>query len=183
MPEDRPLIRVDAHDPHRCQATVTHGQCPFRAIDDTPYCPMHSGQSQSSISLEDQKKRNYRLTKWKNRLHEFADNDQIKSLREEIGVLRIVLEETMNKCETSNDIIMYSSRITDTVLKIDKVVASCHRLELSTGVLLDKSAVVQLAGNVVEIIERHVKDKELVNAIAEEILVSIAQTKIIKEDS
>src|SRR2546421_361414 len=80
------------------------------------------------------------IAKWQTRLDEFADNDKIKSLREEIGVLRILLEETMSRCHDTNELLLYSNKISELVIKIEKVVASCHRLENATGMLLDKSA-------------------------------------------
>jgi len=97
--------------------------------------------------------RKFRLTKWRERLNEFSDDSEIKSLREEIGILRILLEEQMNTCTSTNELIMHSGRIGDLILKIEKLVSSCHRLDTSLGGMLDKSAAHQFSLEVVKIIQ------------------------------
>ena len=175
---ERRLFRCDPADPKRCQARVKQGQCPFLSVEGLIHCPMHGGAGVTEQHLEEDKKRIYRLTKYRARVGELADHEQVKSLREEIGVLRMMLEEILNRCKDDNDLLIYSSKISDLVMKVEKLVSSCHRLELSTGALLDKAAVLQLAGSVVEIISRHVDDQDLVSDIADEILVAVSQTRI-----
>lgn len=174
---ERRLFRCEPDDPRRCQARVQQGQCPFLSVEGTSSCPMHGGVGADGAH-EEKSKRIYRLTKYRARVGELADHDQIKSLREEIGVLRMMLEEIINRCKDDSDLLIYSSKISDLVMKVEKLVSSCHRLELSTGALLDKAAVLQLASAVVEIISRHVDDQDLVSDIADEILVAVSQTRI-----
>lgn len=96
--------------------------------------------------------RNYRLTKWRDRIHNHADSTQVKSIREEIGILRILLEERLNTCNTSAELMLNSQAIGDLVTKIEHVVTSCHKLESQMGQLLDKQAIIKFAARVVEII-------------------------------
>jgi hypothetical protein len=130
---------------------------------------MH-GANSSVISKTNEVKRNYRLARWKDRVGELADSDQIKSLREEIGILRMIMEEILNKCEDSTDLLMASHRISDTAMKIEKLVVSCDKLETRMGQLLSKRAIVQLAGTYVQIINSHVSDPETIEQISEEML-------------
>lgn len=173
---DNKFERVAADSPHRCQATVKYGQCPFKQIEGCQFCPMHGGASQLN-ALKAESQRQYRLAKWKDRLGEFADNDQVKSLREEIGILRILMEETMNMCKTSDDLLLYSGKISDLALRIEKVVSSCHRLEASTGMLLDKTAALHLASVIVKIISDHVTDEDAIDKISSQIIEEITKTK------
>ncbi len=168
--------RVEADAPDRCQGKFKLGQCPYRASPDSTYCPMHGGHLATNVANAE-RTRMYRLAKWQQRVSEFADNDQVKGLREEIGILRIIMEETLNMCQDSSQLMLYSSKISDTALKIEKVVSSCHRLEASTGILLDKQAALQIAGTIVEIIGRHVQDADTIELIAEEVINVILQTK------
>lgn len=174
---DNKFERVAPDDPRRCQATFKLGQCPYKAVDGASNCPMHGGNS-TVRAQEAQNKKMYRLAKWKERMSEFADDANVKSLREEIGILRILMEETVNMCQDSQTLLMYSSKISDMAMKLEKLVSSCHRLEASTGMLLDKQAALQLASVIVKIIGEHVTDEDKIDAISSEIITAIVQTRL-----
>jgi hypothetical protein len=157
------------HPNERCIATVINGQCPYCKVDNTDYCPMHGSNTGVNVQKAEVK-RNYQLSRWKNRVNNFADNDQIKSLREEIGILRMVMEEVLNKCDDATDLLMASHRIADVAMKIEKLVVSCDKLENRMGLLLSKRAVVQLAGEYVQIINNYVTDPDTIEQISEEMI-------------
>lgn len=167
MPVENKFERCEPDDPNRCQASGDKGQCTYKAIDGFQYCPRHNASRKAEAQRESL--RNYRLGKFQARVEEFADSDKVKCLREEIGITRILLEEIINQCNTGVDMIMYSNKISDLVTRIDKLVNSCHRLEQSTGMLLDKQALQQLADNIITIITKHVDD-DAAGAIATEIM-------------
>jgi hypothetical protein len=162
------LIRVEADAKDRCQGSCALGQCPYQASPGSKYCPRCGGNSQRD-EQKAQSIRNYRLTQFHARVGEFADNDQIKSLREEIGILRMTLETILNRCQTDMEVILFSNKISDTVIKIEKLVATCHKLETATGQTMDQAKALHFAGTVVEVISRHVKDPEILAAISDEI--------------
>lgn len=164
----------DEFDPRRCQASTGNGQCPRLSVDDTPYCQQHQGGSKEKCNSA-KVLRNYRLSKWKfeGRMNEFADNPEIKSLREEIGIMRVVMEETLGRCEDSQDLLLYSSRISDHILKIQKLVEACHKLEQSTGNLLDKTTVLQLADTIVATIGNYIQDPAILDKIGGDIVYNI----------
>jgi hypothetical protein len=173
--------RVEADSPLRCQGkSATHGQCPFKRCENSQYCPMHGGMI-GVRKAEEERKRLYRLGKYQTRVNEIADHDQTKSLREEIGITRMVLEEIVSACNDGNDIIFASSKISDLVTKIEKLVSSCHRLEESTGVLLDKSAALHLASVMVGIIGKYVEDSDAIERISQEIAEAIAGAKPVEK--
>jgi hypothetical protein len=102
--------------------------------------------------------------------------DDVKSLREEIAILRICLEQRLNKCNDAMDMILQSGAISDMVMKINTVVQSCHKLEGSMGHLLDKQAILQFAQVVIGIVGSVLKDHpEHINTIADEILATIGR--------
>ena len=127
---------------------------------------MRHGANKALEAAAEESKRNYRLTKWKARVGQFADNDQIKSLREEIGIMRLLLEETLNKCEDSVDLMLYSHKMSEFVMKIEKLVVSCDKLENRMGLMLNKSTIINLAQQYVTIINEHVKDPEIIEQIS-----------------
>jgi hypothetical protein len=176
MPIDQKLIRVERpDDPRRCQASVVNQQCPYQAIESSTFCHMHTPGTQDKIKKE--MVRNYQLTQWKSRVDQFADSDSAKSLREEIGIARLVLENILGICKDSHDLILYSAKISDMVMKIEKLVVSCNRLESNLGMLLDKTAAINLASQIVAIISEEVPDDLLIEKIGRRIVESILLTK------
>lgn len=163
-------------DPHRCQAVNSQGQCRNRGAQlpegYASYCLAHGGNKQQAKVIKESA-RNYKLDKWRSRLNEKADAEGIKSLRDEIGILRIVLEERLNKCNDAHDLILQSGPISDMIMKIEKVVSSCHKLEGSMGQLLDKQAILQFASKVITILGNHIQDEQLLTLIADEIVEGI----------
>jgi hypothetical protein len=122
-----------------------------KAVEGGKNCLAHGGNRQLDAQ-EAGSLRNYRLTKFRSKVARMGDSPEIKSLRDEIGILRVIMEETINKCEDETDLLLESARITDLVFKIDKVVTSCHKLEGSMGQLLDKQAILQFASEVIDVI-------------------------------
>lgn len=157
------------HPKDRCEATVTQGQCPYTKAEGTNYCPMH-GSNSGRIARQQETIRNYRLARWQQRINDFADNDQIKSLREEIGILRMMMEEMLIKCTDTTELMLYSHRISDLAMKIERLVVSCDKLENRMGMLLSKRAVLQLAGTYVNIINTYVSDPDVIEQISNEML-------------
>jgi hypothetical protein len=172
--EEYTWARCEPDDPRRCQTVIaTKGQCINLAVDGAQYCPVHSGYGQ--VRAEENKTlRTYRLKKYQNRLTEFAEHDRIKSLRDEIGILRILIEERLNLCHTDLDLMLHSSVLSDLIMKVEKVVTSCNRLENQLGLLLDKTQALQLGAEIVEIVARHVENEEVLQQIADEIISSIS---------
>lgn len=166
--------RAAPDSPHRCQAVNRQGQCRNKGIPlpdggFAEYCLAHGGSAQQRSAIKESA-RNYKLDRWRARLNEKADAEGIKSLRDEIGILRICLEERLNRCNDATDLILQSGPISDMVMKIERVVNSCHKLEGSMGQLLDKQALLQFANKAISIISTHVTDENLLTLIADELV-------------
>ncbi len=170
--------RCEPDDPNCCQGLNKFGQCNLRAIEGQKYCRLHFGFGHKKA--ENDAARNYRLNRYQNRVNEFADNTQVKSLREEIGVLRMLLEETVNKCQNDTDLLIYSTKISDLVVKIQKLVESCHKLELSSGELLDKSTIMYL-GDVIINIVGEVCPPDKIQEVANRIMDSVANINTLQQ--
>lgn len=166
--------RVEDDDPRRCQAVGAAGQCHLAAIEGQKCCPAHGGVAHKAKS--DVKQANmYRIAKYQKRLEEFAEHDKIKSLRDEIGLLRILIEERWNQCKVPLDVMLHSTVLADMLMKVEKLVTSCNRLEGQLGTMLDKTQAMQLGQEIVEIVGRHIENEDTLSAIADEIGESIAR--------
>jgi len=169
-------------DPERCQGRCANGQCPnkgLRKSDGTvyPFCKVHGGYS-SEASENKENYRNYQLTKFQARLQRHATSPQIKNLRDEVGILRMMLEEKLNHCSDANDLIMQSGAISDLVLKIEKLVGSCHKLEGSMNQLLDKQAILQFASEVITEISTEIRDAVVLDRITGKLMAAIGRIGI-----
>ena len=134
----------------------------------------HGGNNALRQSKQDSM-RNYNLTKWRAQVSQKTDNEGIKSLRDEIGILRVVLEERLNRCADATDLILQSGPISDMVMKIERVVTSCHKLEGSMGSLLDKQAILQFATLVIGIISEEVADDASIERISDRLLAAVGE--------
>lgn len=168
--------------PSRCQSVNAQGQCYNLGVelDDgsrANFCLAHGGGRIRSLDRKEAV-RNYQLTiaKWRLKMDEKVDAEGIKSLREEIAILRFVLEERLNRCQDGMDLILQSQAISQMVMNIERVVSSCHKLEGSMGHLLDKQAVLQFAQVVIGIITKVLEGQDdNINLIADEILQTVGR--------
>jgi len=161
--------RVDADDENRCQHIIpTSGQCSLKACEGSKYCPAHGG-NKGFQAKEKNELRNYRLSKFRSRIGELGNNDAILSLKDEIGILRLLIEEKINRCTDDTDLLLMSGPLSDLIMKVERVVCSCNKLESRLGNLLDKNAVIQFAQTVVNIVSKHCDEEALVK-ISDEIL-------------
>ncbi len=161
--------RLKHHPKERCEGNISTGPCINCKVPGADFCVNH-GANKQLASKNGDSVRNYRLQRWKKRVGEMADSDGVKSLREEVGILRVILEEMMNQCTDSLELLLYSQRMADLVMKIEKLVSSCDRLENRMGLLLGKDSVLQLAATYVQIINNYVTDTDVIEKISLEMM-------------
>lgn len=169
----------------RCDSIISNGkQCGNRIVPGATRCPMHGANKQLQ-KAEAASLRLYRLAKFQVRADELTDHSKVKSLREEIAILRILLESKINNCDDTHDLLLQSGPISDLVMKIEKIVASCHRLESSLGGLLDKTRIKQIANemmnSVAERVSEALDDPEIVSQILELVASDVIKTLERKE--
>jgi hypothetical protein len=175
MPLEQKFQRVEPGSPNQCQAIAGQGQCHFAAVPGFKFCPMHHGQEQASDRRA--KLHQYRMGKWQARVEEFETHENVKSLRSEVGVLKMLLEETVSKCESSMDLLMASSKISDIIDKIHRLVPTMQKMEQNAGITLDKNAVLQLADVIVTIMADYIEDGDDKALAADRIIQAIVEAK------
>jgi hypothetical protein len=169
------LVQIDDEfDPDRCQTIVGGhgaGQCKYKAVLGFKYCQIHeTGNHAVRTSQNKQVIRNYNLAKWKSHLEsKLKDSDAVMSLRDEIGILRVLIEERLNNCQDTTDLLLNSSVIADLISRVERVVVACQKIEEKRSGLLDKGKAIQLAGEIVKVISGFVSDDEVLGAIATKI--------------
>lgn len=181
------LFNAEPSDPLRCQAQSKNntGQCSFLSVagmqrdgkldgldldPERDYssainCPKHGG-TKTADKIVRQSLHDYRLQIWQERVSEFSESDNVKTLRGEVGVLRLLLENTLNQCQTQQDLILYSHKISDLATKIERLVHTCDRLENRMGMVLDQAAAMMLAAQIVDVISKQVHDPTVIDTIS-----------------
>ncbi len=161
---------VDEDALNRCQyIQPTCGQCTNKACDGSTYCPAHGGNR--GVQIKQKKKlRNYQLNKYKNRIAKKSNSSDILSLRDEIGILRFLIEEKINYCTDKHDLIMISGPLSDLIMKVERMASSCTKLESKLGNFLDKNKIIQLAQTIIKIIAENITDEEVLDTISNQIL-------------
>lgn len=160
--------KVESDSPDRCQSNSAKGQCVMRRQTGSQFCEAHSGNKTQSAKAA--LSRQYDVARWRASIDKFAGHESVKSLREEVGIIRLLLETTLNLCHDEIDLVLYSPRISDLVLQTRGLVKDCHKLESSMGMLLDRAAAMQLSNETVEIVGKHVKDEKIIEAIAKDLM-------------
>ncbi len=117
---------------------------------------------------------NYELKAWVEEIAQFATTERIISIRNEIGVLRLIVEERLNRCRTPHDLLCAAMPISNAIADIEKLVKSCQRLEDATGILLNEEAAVMFADQLIVIVGNHIQDSELLQEIVHEFTSSIS---------
>lgn len=141
---------LDPADPTRCKGTNPEGQCWNRAEEGSDFCRAHHGVNLAPA----RNMRQYLLTKVeeRTRLAHFAEHDEIKSLRDEIALSRMLIEKLYNSINTHADLLTTCGPLNKLLLTVDKLVKDSHKLEQSLGNLLGRPAVLRLGQQIVEIL-------------------------------
>lgn len=162
--------RVEEDSPERCQATIpTRGQCINKRMDGSDYCPAHGGNRGHAKMLKAEKQM-YQLGKYQVRVDDFKNHGDVKSLRSEIGILRMVLENRMKQCTDEHTLMLHSQSISNMVVSIEKLVTSCQRIDTQLGSMLDEAKAMQWMTEIVDILSHYVKDSVVLEEISNEIL-------------
>ena len=169
MAHEVKLIKCEPDDPRRCKSNIKTGQCPFLAEEGCENCMMH-GANKEIAKAEKIEQSNYNIAKWQKRINEKANAPGVKSLREEVAMLRILMEEEWNMCNDEKELLMHSPRLSDLAKDIDKVLGSCHRIEQSSGQMLDKTLAMNFGAQVITIIGGYIKDDDILDKIGNDIL-------------
>jgi hypothetical protein len=163
----------DPDDPRRCQSVTGKGQCDYVSEEHSNFCIMHGGNRGAEVQKA-KDLRNYRLTKFQARTSELGNNDQLTSIRDEVAILRMIIEEKVNACNDSQDLLLISGPLSDLIMKSGALVEKCQKLESKLGNHLDRTKVTQFAQMCVEIISNHVND-DVIEIVSEELLTALGE--------
>jgi hypothetical protein len=174
-------VRCTEGDPHRCQASVETGQCPFLAVPPTQYCVLHGNHT---IRHDEQEALyQFNRTEVLHRLAKFRAHPDAMNLTTELGVLRLTLESLLNKCTDNYEFVTQSATITNLVQSIEKTLSTNLKLERHMNELLSLQQVIVMAQQFFNVITQHIKDVDILETIAQEFEKIMVNPPDQKEDS
>lgn len=162
------MTRVrDLEDPNRC----THdpkdgsGQCMMVSVEGGNRCLPHGGGRQLEVAKKAQI-RAYAKNRWSAEIQANANDSEIKSLREELGISRIMLNQILDRCKDSHDLLLMSGPI-DTFLKtINLIQKTSHAIEKDLQSMIGPDALAEFANELFDIIMEEVTDANVVDRIS-----------------
>lgn len=154
-----------ASDPsEQCQSNDSRGQCQNKAVEGSEYCPVHGGRKQKGKALYELSK-----TKYMSRIKDLKGHEEAKSLRTEIGILRMMLETKLNGVADDMELMLQQQSISELIVKINTLVSSCHKIETHLSNILTVEDASQLISEISDIIDANIEDTEVKTLIAEQI--------------
>jgi hypothetical protein len=169
---------VPEDSPYRCQHVTRHmGQCRCVIIKGSRFCKQHGGNKHHKHD-KIKSMQNYQLTQFKARTQSLSESNNIASLKDEVAILRMLVEERINRCKSPNDLILMSGPLSDLIVKVQKVTESMNKLEDKLGKHLNKDKVLQFAQLVIEIIAKYIENEETMDAIGEDILALLSKSNL-----
>ncbi len=167
-------------DPRRCQAVAKHGQCTHLAVAPSKYCKPHG--LKGDVTLHKARVQHYRINDpaLQDSMKRQSELEEVRSLREEIHLVRSMIEMRLNLVddEDRGAMLLAFSSVNTYMQTLEKLVSSCHRMEVSLGSLLTKAAIFSLGQEIVIILADELQGidnyEEIVDRISERVVVAIA---------
>ena len=103
------------------------------------------------------------------RLAQLSEHEQIKSLRDEIALARMLIEERFNKVKNDSDLISAFGPINTALLTVERLVKSAHSIEQNLGALLSKPTVLALGQSISQVIVEELEGVDDYEAIVDRI--------------
>lgn len=159
-------VRCEADDPHACD------QChSFLAMPGSTRCPIHPLSTDSEISQQRNALYNLKKTAVAARLSVMKNHPEARTLTNELGMLRLTLEELINRCADDYDLVINEAAISRLITTIQATLTSNVKLEERVGELLSVDHVVTLVQMFFEIVKEFVTNPDDQEVIADRISV------------
>lgn len=138
------------------------------AVEGTDLCARH-GANKVLAKKAQENILEIKKDKLRARINVLASNPKRYTLDEELGVLRLTLEEKLNNIG-ENEIHMHSDGIATLVGQIQKLVDSCIKISRQLKLLMTPDDMNMVVQKLVDVLDDKIQDKDLMDEIANELL-------------
>lgn len=151
----------------KCLHSGTSGSCPRDAVAGSLFCERHTDEAQ--------RVRNYLIEDAK--LREGFERQQsadLYSLREEVTLLRTMINDRLNMAKSEAERIVAYREISTWIGTVDKLVNSVNKLEKETSQVLTKETLMAIGAAIVKVIAEEIKSlpdhERVIDAVATRIV-------------
>jgi len=137
----------------------------MKAVEGGTRCKCHGGGSQLQVAKKKQLTA-YAKNRWNAEIRNNAEDSEIKSLRQELGIARIMLNQLTNRCKDSHDLLMMSGPIDNMLKTINLIQKTSHSIEKDLAGTVGPEQLNQFAEEMFNIIMDEVQDTNVINRIA-----------------
>ncbi len=162
----------------RCEYIYSAGQCTEEALEQDKYCSLHT-----HVDPEKHQKRLYNLLKYKyrTRYEQIGDHEALRSLRDEVSIAKMMLEETLNAIQNDAEFLASRANLAQQLATVEKLVVSMVKMETSLGTLLAKPTLLKIAADIVRILLEKLQDvpnhELIIDTISAEIMKTVGAVK------
>lgn len=130
----------------RCQHSGPRGQCSRPVVDGSKFCLSHCKESE--------RMRGYVLSDegLRQRFDDMSAMDSIETVRQEVRLLRALIEDRVNLARNEAERITAFQVIHPAISTLNKLVESLRKLEIQTNEVLGKGAISKLGDEIVTIL-------------------------------
>ena len=130
----------------QCSRSTPSGMCNQPSCDGSDFCQKHSKESD--------RVRSYQLSspELRARFSHHADSDSIETVRDEVILLRSLINDRLNLARNEAERIVAFREIHPAIATLNKLVESLCKLEKSTHLVLGKEALNRLGDEIVNIL-------------------------------
>lgn len=160
IPHDYRLVLVPPDSEYRCTFMTARGQCLFARVPGHDKCEKHIRKGQ--LAKLDRMK--YKLNKYLQRVEELGEGDDVLNLRQELGILRMTLEELLMRCEREEgefQLLLQVSNISDLAMKIERLVMQCAKLESMSENVLREQDIIRIANKFIAVVQDFIPDDQM----------------------
>ncbi|MEK0346372.1 MAG: hypothetical protein QQN65_06015, partial [Nitrosopumilus sp.] len=155
----------------QCQSLANGNPCYYEKVEGSEYCAMHGGQTAVRVKRK-QEMYDLRKSKWlqklaDDKLDDFGKGKNKFNMSEELGILRIVLQEILGQCTDTTQLMRHNQKISNTISQIERLISSSLKLDQKLGQLVTKDEMLAIAQALIECIQTEIKDAQTVKNIVE----------------
>jgi hypothetical protein len=162
-----PIIPQEAgpEDP-MCQGIDARGEmCKYKPVAGGVYCVYHGGRGQLAAlserqqSIYDFQKTQY-LRQVEQKINAIERNPRSQSMRDEIGILRVMLQEILDSCTDEALLVLRAGEITNLTVSIEKLMKTSFTMDKEMKELMTKDDAKALAQKLLNVLIDNIQEYE-----------------------
>lgn len=153
----------------QCEGRKEDGsRCTNRALIDSHLCANCFSKSHTK-RITKERRRMYDLAQYNGDVDRFARAGEIKSLREEIAISRMLVERILKTipADSPAELLARFPQVNQGIKTIESLVTQCNKFDITAGQMLDKSEVARLSSEIVRIVADEIEDTAVLERISE----------------